>query len=168
MADDRPPCEARGACSGRSQGRAWATLFLIAACALPARAIPAFDEVRQDFRPSETQILSREGEVLQRLRTDTSVRRGQWVPLADVSPALRTALVLIAGVDGYLLQSLANLAKISPSLADDAVFLSELSIGLYVLPLVCGGIGVNLISHVLLRHLGEAEARFEKEHPGGG
>lgn len=78
------------------------------------------------------------------------------------------ALVLIAGVDGYLLQSLANLAKTSPSLADDAVFLSELSIGLYVLPLVCGGIGVNLISHVLLRHLGEAEARFEKEHPGGG
>lgn len=78
------------------------------------------------------------------------------------------ALVLIAGVDGYLLQSLANLAKISPSLADDAVFISELSIGLYVLPLVCGGIGVNLISHVLLRHLAEAEARFEKEHPGGG
>ncbi|MCE1192480.1 MAG: transglycosylase domain-containing protein [Acidovorax sp.] len=67
---------------------------MIAACALPARAIPAFEEVRQDFRPSETQILSREGEVLQRLRTDTSVRRGQWVPLADVSPALRTALVL--------------------------------------------------------------------------
>ncbi|MCE1192479.1 MAG: hypothetical protein LWW96_10025 [Acidovorax sp.] len=78
------------------------------------------------------------------------------------------ALVLIAGVDGYLLQSLANLARTSPSLADDAVFLSELSIGLYVLPLVCGGIGVNLLSHVLLRHLAEAEARFEKEHPGGG
>ena len=78
------------------------------------------------------------------------------------------ALVLIAGVDGYLLQSLANLARTSPSLADDAVFLSELSIGLYVLPLVCGGIGVNLLSHVLLRHLAEAEVRFEKEHPGGG
>ena len=78
------------------------------------------------------------------------------------------ALVLIAGVDGYLLQSLANLARTSPSLADDAVFLSELSIGLYVLPLVCGGIGVNLLSYVLLRHLAEAEVRFEKEHPGGG
>jgi hypothetical protein len=38
--------------------------------------------------------LSREGEVLQRLRTDATVRRGQWVPLADVSPALRQALVL--------------------------------------------------------------------------
>jgi penicillin-binding protein 1C len=67
---------------------------LIAACAIPASAIPAFEEVRADFRPSDTQILSREGEVLQRLRTDNTVRRGQWVQLADVSPALRTALVL--------------------------------------------------------------------------
>lgn len=73
---------------------AWIALFLIAACAFPASAIPAFDEVRKDFRPSDTQILSREGELLQRLRTDASVRRGQWVPLADVSPALRAALVL--------------------------------------------------------------------------
>ena len=31
---------------------------------------------------------------LQRLRTDATVRRGQWVPLAEVSPALRQALVL--------------------------------------------------------------------------
>lgn len=63
------------------------------------------------------------------------------------------ALVLIAGVDVYLLQSLSSLAKTSPSLADDALFVSELSIALYVLPVVFGGIGVNLISHVLLRHL---------------
>ena len=67
---------------------------LIAACAIPASAIPAFDEVRADFRPSDALILSREGEVLQRLRTDATVRRGQWVPLADISPALRQALVL--------------------------------------------------------------------------
>nr|WP_255593178.1 penicillin-binding protein 1C [Acidovorax sp. sic0104] len=59
-----------------------------------ARAIPTYDEVRSDFRPSDTVVLSREGEVLQRLRTDATVRRGQWVALADVSPALRTALVL--------------------------------------------------------------------------
>jgi hypothetical protein len=76
------------------------------------------------------------------------------------------ALVLIAGVDVYLLQSLATLARHTPSLADDAVFLSELSIALYVLPVVFGGIGVNLISHVLLHHLTEAEKRFEREHPG--
>ena len=75
------------------------------------------------------------------------------------------ALVLIAGVDVYLLQSLASLAKTTPSLADDAVFISELSIALYVLPVVFGGIGVNLISHVRLRHLTEAEKRFDREHP---
>ena len=39
-------------------------------------------------------VLDREGEVIQRLRLDASVRRGQWVALADISPALRTALVL--------------------------------------------------------------------------
>lgn len=67
---------------------------LIAIVASPARAIPTFDEVRVDFKPSDTVLLSREGEVLQRLRTDPTVRRGQWVPLADISPALRQALVL--------------------------------------------------------------------------
>ncbi|MNV98981.1 hypothetical protein D3C71_1942950 [compost metagenome] len=73
--------------------------------------------------------------------------------------------MLISGVDVYLLQSLAAVAKNTPSLADDAVFISELSIALYILPVVFGGIGVNLISHVLLRHLTEAEKRFDREHP---
>ena len=68
--------------------------LLLATSALPALALPTFDEVRRDFHPSDTLVLSREGEVLQRLRTDATVRRGQWVALADVSPALRTALVL--------------------------------------------------------------------------
>lgn len=74
------------------------------------------------------------------------------------------ALVLIAGVDVYLLQTLAVLAKKTASLTDDAVFTSELTIALYVLPVVFGGIGVNLISHVLLRHLSEAEVQFDREH----
>lgn len=66
----------------------------LSVCAPAAFALPTFDEVRRDFHPSDTVVLSREGEVLQRLRTDATVRRGQWVALADVSPALRTALVL--------------------------------------------------------------------------
>ena len=71
------------------------TAVLAALCAPAAAwALPSFDEVRKDFRPSDTQILSREGELLQRIRTDATVRRGQWTALADVSPALRTALVL--------------------------------------------------------------------------
>lgn len=69
-------------------------MLVLAVCAPAAWALPSFDEVRADFRPSDTVILSAEGEVLQRLRTDATVRRGQWVALADVSPALRTALVL--------------------------------------------------------------------------
>ena len=78
---------------------------------------------------------------------------------------LGLALVLVAGVDVYLLQSLAALAKATLSVVDDGVFLSELSIALYVLPLMLGGIGVNLISHVLLRHLEGAEKRFERRNP---
>ena len=74
--------------------RTLAAVLALSACVSAAWALPAFDEVRQDFRPSDTLVLSREGEVLQRLRTDATVRRGQWVPLADVSPTLRQALVL--------------------------------------------------------------------------
>ncbi len=81
--------------------------------------------------------------------------------------AFGVVLVLVAGVDVYLLQTLASLARGTHSLADDALFLSEIRIALYVLPLMFGGIGVNLISHVLLRHLFEAETRFEREHREG-
>lgn len=56
--------------------------------------VPTFAQVQRDFRSSETLILDRHGEVVQRLRTDPTVRRGQWVELTEVSPALRTALVL--------------------------------------------------------------------------
>jgi len=65
----------------------WAAGF---ACA----GVPGFEDVRGDFRPSETLVLDRHGEPVQRLRTDASARRGEWVPLAGVSPALRQALVL--------------------------------------------------------------------------
>ncbi|GBU15603.1 hypothetical protein AwPolaro_09810 [Polaromonas sp.] len=70
------------------------TVFLIAACVRPAWAIASFEAVKRDFQSSDTLVLDRDGEVLQRVRTDASVRRGQWVALADISAALRTALVL--------------------------------------------------------------------------
>jgi MFS family permease len=74
-------------------------------------------------------------------------------------------LIVLAGVDVYLLQGLASSAKTTPSLFDDAVFLSELSVALYLLPAMIGGIGVNVVSHVLISHLVDAEKRFDKEHP---
>jgi penicillin-binding protein 1C len=66
----------------------------LACTAGATHALPAFDEVRSAHRPSDTLVLDRNGEVLQRIRTDATVRRGEWVALADMSPALRTALVL--------------------------------------------------------------------------
>ena len=66
---------------------------LAALAAQAACALPGYDEVRRDFRSSETLLLDRNGETLQRQRTDAGVRRGQWVALPDVSPALRAAVV---------------------------------------------------------------------------
>ena len=68
--------------------------LLLATCASPAWAATTFAAVKAAYRPSDTLILDRQGEVIHRLRTDATVRRGQWVALADISPALRTALVL--------------------------------------------------------------------------
>jgi hypothetical protein len=76
------------------------------------------------------------------------------------------ALVVIAGMDVYLLQRLQSLAKASASLTDDAVFVSELSLALYLLPVMLGGVGINLISHILLKRLSVAEKRFEDERAG--
>jgi hypothetical protein len=44
------------------------------------------------------------------------------------------------------------------------IFSSELSMALYLLPAVFAGIGVNLLSHVLIGHLNEAEQKFDQEH----
>ena len=71
-----------------------AALWLGCAAAAPAWALAGFDEVRHDFHPSDTAVLDRDGALLQRVRTDATVRRGQWIALADISPALRTAMVL--------------------------------------------------------------------------
>ncbi len=68
--------------------------FLIASCTHSTWAAATFEQVKAAYQPSDTVILDRHGELLHRLRTDATVRRGQWVVLADVSPALRTALVL--------------------------------------------------------------------------
>jgi hypothetical protein len=72
-------------------------------------------------------------------------------------------LVGIAGYDFYLLQALAQAALKTPSLADDAVFDSEVTVGLYVLPALLAGIGINVTSHVLIQHLTDAQRRFARE-----
>lgn len=60
----------------------------------PAWALPSFDEVRAGHRPSDLMLLDRHGEPLQVVRVDANVRRGAWVGLHELSPALREAIVL--------------------------------------------------------------------------
>jgi penicillin-binding protein 1C len=69
-------------------------IFVIAIQADNTPAMPRFEEVKSAFQPSDVQIVDRNGELLHSLRADKSVRRGQWVALADISPSLRTAMVL--------------------------------------------------------------------------
>ena len=73
-------------------------IFIIAIQANNTPAEPRFtarfEEVKSAFQPSDVQIVDRNGELLHSLRADKTVRRGQWVALADISPALRTAMVL--------------------------------------------------------------------------
>jgi hypothetical protein len=75
------------------------------------------------------------------------------------------ALVAIAGLDVYLLQRLTSLAKLNPTLVGDSIFVSEVSLALYLLPAMFGGIGINLVSHVLVNHLSDAEKKFKVTHP---
>ena len=74
--------------------------FAVACALMPgahaqsADAVATYEDTRATFRPSDTAILDRDGALLQRLRTDATVRRGQWIALADISPALRTAMLV--------------------------------------------------------------------------
>ena len=75
-------------------------------------------------------------------------------------------LVAKSGVTMFLLQRLAEMAKGSPSLLDNIIFASQFSVVLYFVPILLAGIGVNMLSQVLMSHLADAERRFElnQEH----
>jgi penicillin-binding protein 1C len=67
---------------------------VVAAAGSAFAAVPSFDAVRAAHAPSDRTLLDRHGLPLHTLRVDASVRRGPWVALDDVSPALRHALLL--------------------------------------------------------------------------
>ncbi len=66
-------------------------------------------------------------------------------------------LVILSGLDAIFLQRLQTKAKATLDLLDDRIFVSEISIALYIIPLILAGIGVNLASHVLVEHLSITE-----------
>lgn len=84
---------------------ALALLAALLFAGLPARAAPPahpvefslgqrFAEVKAAWRASDWILLDRNGMPLQRQRADMTAWRGDWVTLADVSPAFRDALVV--------------------------------------------------------------------------
>ncbi|WP_394780432.1 hypothetical protein [Undibacterium sp.] len=88
-----------------------------------------------------------------------------WKKSISRTTVLASGVIMIAisGLNILLLQHLKAMAKLSPSLFDDRIFASEISVALYVVPAVFGGIGVNLISHILISHLRDAEKKFDRE-----
>src|SRR6185437_12438162 len=58
----------------------------------PAR-VPSFEAVRASYVPSDAWLLDRHGVVIASRRIRYDIRRVAWVSLADVSPALVTAIV---------------------------------------------------------------------------
>lgn len=60
-------------------------------------------------------------------------------------------LIVISGVDVFLLQHLTRTAETSPA-SSNMFFAHEFSVALYLLPLLFAGIGVNMISHILMTH----------------
>jgi len=74
---------------------ALAALILVTAAHLVTRppAMPAFAEARAAWKPSEAWLYDRNGRLLDTERVDFQRRRLAWVPLKDVSPAVRDAVV---------------------------------------------------------------------------
>src|SRR5450759_2031431 len=55
---------------------------------------PSFDEMRARWRPSDAQLLDRNGDPVHELRIDRHGRRLAWTPLNEISPALTIAIVV--------------------------------------------------------------------------
>ena len=72
-------------------------------------------------------------------------------------------LIALSAIDVILLQSLKAISESSPSLLDNKIFSSGVAIALYIFPATFAGIAVNLVSHLLNKHLDEAEQKYDKQ-----
>lgn len=66
-------------------------------------------------------------------------------------------LILLSGADVLLLHQLEIIVRETGNLMDDLFFISEYSLALYILPLVLGALGSDLLSHVIKAHILIAE-----------
>ena len=70
-----------------------ATIAIAASFFVAPYPVPEFDTVRGAWQASDAWLLDRHGEPLSRVRVDHARRRGDWVPVNEVSPALVSAVV---------------------------------------------------------------------------
>jgi len=68
--------------------------LLLLALPLTALALPGFAEVKASYVSSEASLLDRNGRPLHILRLDKTVRRLEWTPLNEISPALVRAVIV--------------------------------------------------------------------------
>src|SRR3546814_3225193 len=72
-----------------------ACALLALTAAAPALAQPpSYDEVKAHAMASDVQVLDRSGELIERVRADFQVRRGDWLALQDISAAFQRAVIL--------------------------------------------------------------------------
>lgn len=57
-------------------------------------SVPSFESVRAQYTPSDLQVLDRKGVEIGSVRVDFNERRGAWLPLNTVSPAMQRAVLL--------------------------------------------------------------------------
>lgn len=93
-----------------------AVLLLLFALVRREPGVLSFQTVRAAHHASDMRLLDRHGELLHELRTDETGRRLAWTALADISPALQTAVIISEdrrfythrGVDGWALAAAAT------------------------------------------------------------
>jgi len=71
----------------------WLVALALCLAAPALAALPDFSQVRANWRSSEARLLDRHGELLQEIRVDPNIRRTDWTPLANISPALIAAVL---------------------------------------------------------------------------
>ncbi|HYP84487.1 MAG TPA: hypothetical protein VES41_14085 [Variovorax sp.] len=79
---------------------------------------------------------------------------------------LGLALVAIAAVDVWLLHGLQNAAVHNASKLDDFLD-SEVTVGLYLIPALFGGVGIDLVSTIIRQHLLHMERRHRQHRRNG-
>ncbi len=88
-----------------------------------------------------------------------------WKKAISRTTVAALALILVViSADVFLLQHLIGTAKASTSRIASMFFAHEFAVALYLLPLLFAGIGVNMISHILITHLVDAEKQFNRQH----